>query len=417
MKRLELGRYDYASYFAFSSYALCSLSIPIVLVAMGKELSFPLDDGGMGAGGVLHAVRSVAMMAALLCCGAVAGKFGKRKTMGASMLVSGLGIMLCAFAHQYWLLLPFLVIAGLGEGTCEGIATPFVQDLHPERPERYVNMAHSFWSVGICVCVLGAGGLLTLGVSWRPLLFGGGLLAMLSGLAFMWRENPSHPYPERQGKIPWQEVCSHSGRICKSLRFWVYCAAMFAGAGAEFCLTFWAATFLQLNFNASAWVGGLGTAAIAAGMFAGRNFFGYIARDSNLKYILLICSLGTIPLTLLLSFITPEIFPSRELMFGVLMVILFLCGIGIAPYWPTLQVLGVKTLPELDSTLLYIYFSAVGIPGCGFFTWLTGVLGDSYDLKKAFYLIPATLFLYALIIFLDGWVFPRRKHMEKCQCG
>ena len=68
---LKFGRYDYASFSAFVTYSLCSLVIPLLIVSMGKSLNFPLDDGGMAAGGVLHAVRSAFMIITLLLCGFV----------------------------------------------------------------------------------------------------------------------------------------------------------------------------------------------------------------------------------------------------------------------------------------------------------------------------------------------------------
>ena len=90
----------------------------------------------------------------------------------------GSGILLCSLAPAYWFVLPFLLVAGFGEGICEGIATPFVQDLHRDEPERYGSIAHSFWSVGIGAAVVLAGGLLSLGVSWRVVLGIAGLLAI-----------------------------------------------------------------------------------------------------------------------------------------------------------------------------------------------------------------------------------------------
>ena len=82
---LRFGRYDIAAFAAFTAYAVCSFSIPLTLVGIGNSLGFPLDRGGMGAGGVLHFARSLAMIASLLCCGLVAARFGKRFTMGGSM--------------------------------------------------------------------------------------------------------------------------------------------------------------------------------------------------------------------------------------------------------------------------------------------------------------------------------------------
>ena len=170
-EKLRFGRYDYAGYFAFIVYAMCSLAIPLVLVAMGKALNFPLEDGGMAAGGLLHLFRSMALFIALLFCGMIGGRIGKRRTMGAAMLLMGTGIFFCSLSPVYLLLIPFLLIVGFGEGLCEGMATPFVQDLHRDAPERYVNIAHSMWSVGIFFCVIITGTLLTVGVSWRSILF------------------------------------------------------------------------------------------------------------------------------------------------------------------------------------------------------------------------------------------------------
>ena len=114
-------------------------------------------------------------------------------------------------------------------------------------------------------------------------------------------------------------------------------------------------------------------------MFIGRTGFGYFARPQNLKHILLWAGIGTIPVTLMLTVLSPELIPSRGLLFTVLFLLLFLAGIGIAPYWPTLQVYGVHQLPHLG-------------------------------LKSSFYLIPASLVLFSLIIFLEGWVFKKRSN-------
>jgi fucose permease len=412
-RKLNIGRYDFLNYITFASYAICSLVIPIVLVAVGKELNFPMDGGGMSRGGVLHLMRSAAMVAVLLMCGAIAARFGKRRVVGWAMILSGSGIILCAFSEYYWLLLPFMQIAGAGEGICEGLATPFVETLHPEDPERYVSISHAFWPVGTAISVLGAGKLLDMGVSWRTILFICGAGAFFIGLLYFIRRrgraNSFDILEKAHSGSSNVAIGKESGAILRSGRFWVYCFAMFIGAGSEFTLTFWAATYLQLNFNATPWQAGVGTAAIAAGMFVGRTLFGYFARERYLKHILLCSSLGTIPLTVLLAFIKPEVFPSQTAMYAALMVLLFLAGIGIAPYWPVLQVYGVKQLKEFDSTLLYIYYSAVGVPGCGLFSWLIGVLGDRYGLDGAFCMIPATLVVYALVILLEGWIFAKKR--------
>ena len=54
---LHFGRYDLASYSAFIMYSICSFAIPLMIVNIGNDLGFPLDKGGLGAGGLLHAAR------------------------------------------------------------------------------------------------------------------------------------------------------------------------------------------------------------------------------------------------------------------------------------------------------------------------------------------------------------------------
>lgn len=403
-RKLKLGRYDYAGFSAFVTYSVCSLSIPLMIVPIGKSLNFPMDDGGMGAGGILHMARSIAMVITLLLCGWIAGIIGKRLTTGISIILIGIGICCCAFAPSYWVLLPALLIAGLGEGICEGIASPFVQDLHPESPERYVNIAHSFWSVGIVVTVLLAGGLLTLGVNWRIIFGVIGVLSLLSSLWFFWKENPAAPYPESKEKANLQKIYSDTMTIVKVPRFWRCCLAMFFGAGAEFGLTFWSAAYIQLTFQTGAWFASLGTGVIAMGMLTGRMIIGYFAKPHYLRYILLLASLGTIPVTLILAWLKPGMMPQGAL-FTLLFVFLFIAGAGIAPYWPSTQVYGVNSMQKLDSTLLYVFFSAMGIPGCGFFAWLMGAVGDKWGLTGAILVVPCTLIVFALIIFFEAWVF------------
>ncbi len=402
-KDLKFGRYDYAGFSAFTMYSVSSLAIPLLIVAMGKSLNFPMDGGGMAMGGVLHVVRSTFMIATLLLSGIVCARLGKRITIGTSVILIGIGMTLSSFSSAYWMLIPCLVIAGLGEGVCEGILTPFVQDLHPDAPERYVNIGHSFWSVGIVLAVVLAGGLLTCGVSWRTILFIIGILTVISSLTFLWKETPGKEYPEVKENIDLARIWKQTKDIAAKKRFWMCCAAMFFGAGAEFGLTFWAAAYIELNFKTSAFVASLGTGVIAIGMFLGRAAFGYFAKPERLRWFLLLAATGTIPVTLLLALLSPGMMPGW-IMFPLLFILLFLAGVGIAPYWPTTQVYGVTNLPDCDSTLLYVYYSLMGIPGCGAFSYLMGAVGDNFGLKGTILVVPACLVIFCSVIYYECWI-------------
>ncbi len=400
MSKLRFGRYDYAAFYAFASYAFSSLVIPLTLVEIGQDLNFPLDAGGMGTGGFLHICRSIAMMILLLSCGLLANWIGKRKSMGLSMLIMGTGVLLCSFSSAYWMIIPCVLLAGVGEGICEGLATPFVNDLHVKEPGAYVNTAHSFWSVGTVGAVLIVGLLHSLGVNWRGIVGFCGVTSMLGSLGFLWRENPSAPYPE----VPAEKQCGvwqASKPIFASWKFWLYCFCMMIGAGAEFGLTFWSAAFIQLNFNTGVWTGVLGTAALGTGMFFGRFLYGKFIPQDKLYHLLMTTSLAGVPISLGLMLLKPDTFASPILVLATVYLLLFLSGLCVAPFWPSLQVYGVLRLPHLDSTMLYVYFSSVGIPGCGLFTWLMGAVGDAYGLRLSFLVAPIAMLLYGTLLALE----------------
>lgn len=196
-RSMRFGRFDYAAFSCFACYAAGSVAIPVALLPISKSLGFSLDEGGMTEGGALHIARTIPIVFAMLACGFIAGRFGKRITMGISVLLMALGVGICAVAPGYSILFLAVMLAGVGEGIIEGLATPFVQDLHnEEEPGRYINFAHSFWSVGVLFTVLIVGFLLSAGVNWRILVGGVAAVGFLTSLIFLLPERKGHEYPE-----------------------------------------------------------------------------------------------------------------------------------------------------------------------------------------------------------------------------
>lgn len=392
---MTFGRYDYAAFNIYFAYAAGSVIVPVALVSLARDLEFSLESGGMSAAGALHLGRTATMVVTMLLCGFAAGRWGKRRTLGVAVVVMGLGVALCAVAPAYGVLLLALVLAGCGEGVIEGIGTPFVQDLHPDEPGRYINFSHSFWSVGVLVTVLFSGGLMSLGVSWRLLIGMVAALSVAAAATLLLPESPSCRYPEHPEPIHSRKIWNHALVICRTPNFWLFFAAMFVAGGGEFCLTFWCASFIQLNFMDSAWAGGIGTACFAGGMVLGRTGWGYLIKQHQLKHLIFWSALAGVLITL------P--FPWLSNLY-VLCVLLFLAGIATAPFWPSVQSYCADRLPGTDTTMLFILLSCAGVPGCGFFTWLMGYIGNQAgDLSVAFYLVPACYLILAALIGFDWW--------------
>ncbi len=396
---MKFGRYDYAAFLTFMSYAGCSMVIPLVLVVLAADLGFPLTDGGMGLGGALQLGRSIPMVAAMLLCGFMAGRWGKRRSLGFAVLVMGAGIGLSSLAPGYGLLFAAVAVAGLGEGVIEGLATPLVQDLHAREPGRYINFAHGFWSVGLVVATLGVGYLQLRGVSWRWLVGVTGLLALLPA-ALLWL--PTRRYrgvlPDRdepvQVRVVWQQFLE----VVKRPRFWLFFGAMFLAGGGEFCLTFWTPSFVRLSLGGDAWDGGVCTACFAGGMIVGRLGSGIVVRQHRLRELIW----GAAALAILISIWIP-----LQGSLGWLQALLFVAGIATGPFWPSIQSYCVDRV-EGDSTMIYILLSCAGVPGCGFFTWLMGALGDHFGLRVSFYLVGVCFLLMGGLIALDSLLGRRR---------
>jgi MFS family permease len=391
---MVFGRYDYASFLSFIAYSSCSMVIPVSLVSLARDLGFRLESGGLTAGGALHLGRTVMMVAAMLLCGFWAGFWGKRRTYGLAVLVIGIGMSLCAMAPAYSILFLALVVAGIGEGVIEGLATPFVQDLHPEEPGRYINFAHAFWSVGVVITVLLTGALLSYEVSWRQIIVGVALFCLIPAAIILLPARPEHAYPDHTEPLHRSVVWNHALTIVRIPRFWLFFAAMFVAGGGEFALTFWSASYIQLHYASTAWAGGVGTALFAAGMVVGRTGWAYLLHQRHLRRLIIGSALAGTLCTLLLPTL-----PSLWLFMGVL----FVAGIATAPFWPSVQSHSADRLPQTDTTMLFILLSCAGVPGCGFAAWLMGYIGNHFGgLGVAFYLVPALYLILAILIGYDS---------------
>jgi Fucose permease len=391
---MTFGRYDHAAFLTYIAYAAGSVVAPVSLVSLARDLGFRLEAGGMTAGGSLQIGRTVALVVALLLCGFWAARWGKRGTLGVSVLLMGIGMAGVALAPTYGVVFLALIVAGVGEGVIEGLATPFIQDLHPDDPGRYVNFTHAFWSVGVLITVLAAGALLAVGVSWRVIVGAASLGALVPALVLLLPPGRgTRPYPESPERPDPAAVWARARAILRLPPFWLFFGAMFVAGGGEFCLTFWSASFIQLTFGASPWIGAVGTACFAAGMALGRLAGGYWVPQHRLRpFLLYSAAVGVLvsiflPLT---TYLTP------------FLALLFFAGIATAPFWPTVQSYAADRLPQVDTTLLMILLSAAGIPGCGFATWLTGYIGDRGGLGVAFYLVPVCYLLLGLLIAFES---------------
>ena len=401
--KLQFNRYDYSAFITFFAYASSSVIVPVALMQIATALGFPLSEGGMGAGGALQISRTISMTTLMVVSGFIGAKLGLRKSLGLAAFFMGIGCLAVSLANSYWFLFAAILCAGCGEGYIEAMATPFVQKLHKENTGQYMNFAHSFWSIGVTGTTIGAGFMLMCGVPWRPVVFCTFLLAVVAGLSLLWPEKKGHEFPEEHETLSLGTVVKQTKDIWSTPKFWLFFLLMFLAGGAEYCLTFWLASFMQLTMKTGAFLGGVATAVFAMGMVTGRMGWGVYVPQKRLGQSLIVaCTVGLL-LSCAIPFVRPDMAVGRVGGIILLFVLLYLIGITIAPLWPTIQTYSVDRLPKhLDETMVFVWLSCAGVPGCGTFAWLMGVLGDVFhSLNVPFFLVPACQLLLAVALLLE----------------
>ena len=376
---LKFSRLDFATYLGYVGYASSSVIIPMVLVAICGELGMDLASGG-----ALHLIRSGVMIFSMILSGWAAERFGKKITLGCSMLLISAGLMLCSAVSGYSLLAGAIILIGVGSGFFESLATGFTQDLHADGdPGKFINITHSFWPLGILLTVMGAGIFMEYNGLWRIPVMTVAVFLLLPCILFLYRS-------KSVSNVTRKFQLSKAAEPMKNPRFLIFLAALFLAGGSEHCFTFWLPSLIELELAGKGILCGAGVALFAAGMFTGRMISGIFG---NLRpaFQIALCSLFCAAVSLTI----PQISSKHTLL-----LILPLLGIATGPLWPNLQYFCTSTLKEYDPTVLYILMPLFGIPGCGFFTWLLGLVAKHTGLRNGFYIV----FLCNLMIALLVWI-------------
>jgi len=253
-------------------------------------------------------------------------------------------ISLEAIAPAYGALLVALLLAGFGEGFVEGLATPLIQDLHPDEPGRYINLTHRFWLLGIISAVILSGFVLSSPLSWRGLLFLVTLVPFIPAMLVLLPSRTQGPVVHEE-QVHRKEVRSHAQAILRHPKFLLFFGAMFFAGGGEFVLSYWTAC--------------IGTAIFSGGMLISRLLWGAVGLYHQ----------------------TTTITKAHSAF----------CG-----WWSSFGAdfaLGHRSMGLL---------SIAGIPGTRFFTWLTGFLGDRTGLNGALFLVPLSFGIIGFLVWLGG---------------
>jgi fucose permease len=360
-------------------YAVSAVTLPICLVKMKQELGLSLTQAGS-----LGFITSLEQLVFLLLSGIIAAKYGKIRVLKSALLILSVGLLLFTQVSTYLIALGIILVIGIGNAFLEALLIPLVEDLYPDDNGGKLNLLTAYWPVGVICATLTTGELLSRGISWRWIFAG---VAMLVLIVFLFYPRTKHVrLPKRTAEF------QHIREIFSQPKFYVMAFALFYAGAAEGALTFWLASYIQLDMGGLPRAGGIGTASFALGMFLGRLGTSQLTKKYNLKRIIQISTF----LSILAS--TLFFFANQILL---LYFIVFLAGVTIACLWPSIQIYAVRVIP-LDATLIMILLSCFGLVGFSSASLLMGIIGDVAGLKTSFIVVPVCQTFLLLLMFIES---------------
>ncbi len=374
-----MKRLDILSGGAFFVFAMSVAITPICFLRISE--TFQAD---FSAGGSMEAVRTLLVLLVLLVSSFLARRWGKKALIAAGLYMIAAGLLFVSLAGSFAQVIAAIAVVGFGGGFVEALVNPLVRDLHPHDTGRYLNNANAFFPAGALVSVLIFGEILSRGVGWRFVYAFGAGLGLIVALCVSISRFPE-PVEAREGWHSLREIVSLKG-------FWVFAAAIFLGAGAESAFTFWSASYIQIYHVDVPRAGAAGMAVFAAAMAAGRWFTGRLAGRFGLRPIMLASACLGIVASALVLFADS---------LAVALVLLAAAGFSTACFWPSILSEAGDTL-QVGSTRLFIMLSCVGIAGFGFSPWVMGVIGDRWELKAGFFVVPVMFGLLIAVLIYEG---------------
>ncbi|MFP4409537.1 MAG: MFS transporter [Spirochaetaceae bacterium] len=378
-KERMIRRIEAVSMATMFVFAATANILPVSLVRISRDIGFSLTQAGF-----ISFAGSWLQFGILITSGILASFFGKLKLIRFALLAVALGLGSIAQSGTYLLILTFSLVMALGHGILEALLTPLVEDLHPGDHGTHMNLLHAFWPMGVLVCVLGAGELLSRGVSWRIVYIGLGVITLAILLLQPSGKGISFPSSRRD--------LAHFKEILRLPHFWLSGLAMFFAGGAEAGFAFWSASYIQLEFDTLPRAGAFGAASFALGMAVGRILSSRISSRIGLRQLLE----GAALLGVLVGG-TFFLIDTLPLLYAFMLVI----GVIIAPLWPSIQSYAAKR-NRVDPTMLMVLLSCFGVTGYSSATLIMGFLGDLQGIRISFVVIPIYLLSLFFVIFLAG---------------
>jgi len=363
----KLTQLDVATWAGFMVFAVSAVIVAVTLPEISKTFTTNLSEGGG-----LETARNLTVFIVLLLAGILAQRWGKKRFLNLGQYLLAAGLLLASFSQNYAMLIIAILLMGFGGGFTEALMTPLVTDIHHQDSGKFLNLSHAFYPIGIVIAALLFGELLTLGYSWRFMFQIAALVALIVAVVFTLLPFPPGESDDRSYPKMFASILSLRG-------FWLFALAIFLGACIESGLTFWSRTYVETYLSDIPRAGAIALVLFSGFMAIGRFLTAYLAGKMSLNSIMIASALLGVGVTFLIPLAT-------SLWWFYLL--LALAGLATACFWPSIMAEAGRLL-SVNTTILFVLLSCVGILGFGSIPWIMGLIGDSDELKAGFFFIPA----------------------------
>lgn len=258
------------------------------------DLSRALDlsPGPLGVALLAGAASSIVAMASL---GWTADRFSRKAFLLAVASVCGCGIVGLAFASTFATLILVMVILFPAVGLYEVGINAVAVDLEQSAGRRVMSFLHAAYSGGAVVGALGAGALLSVGISYRLVYLL--LLVPLAVVVAAFASTRLPPPGGAHGEAPSDTVTERSARtahwnLYRRVPLLLVAVIALFGLLAEGEMENWSGIYLRDSLGLSAFLGGSGVAIFYGAMALGRLGTGWAADHLGNRHTLLAAGLS-----------------------------------------------------------------------------------------------------------------------------
>jgi len=315
-------------------------------------------------------VHSSAMAVGVIVVGLfgerLANVLGRRKTLWVSMGGLAAGAILLCLAPAPWVSITACFVLGSFGTLVPAIVPALLADIHGERRAvAFAGLSIVAYVFGLAAPLL-SGISVSLGLGWRPAVLIGAGFAIGFGLWF------------RRTPLTEAAATGHDEQRTLPAAFWAYWALTVLSCGLEYCMLFYAPTFLERVIGFSPATAATAAAAFPLGMLAGRSALGMLVQRVAPRRLLF----GALAIVVL-GFLA--YWGSGQPVLSVAG--LFIAGLGIAPLYPLVVNFGLGAAgkaKDLGSVRLSIaagislLLAPIGL----------GALADSVGLGPAHLILP-----------------------------